>query len=179
MYDHAIEQKAICEFHPHRSVVQSVDINQDCATVLTGSSDGSCRIFDMRARVKEKQLGTVHNAVSDGTVYQVRWCGEFEFLSAGDDYCIKRWDLRKISSNFGSAKFTNALLTNYFGHTSDIRGLEVEPTCGDGSKNFSAFNPGGGGIGSGSSSGPRRDSLFGASGETLLYNIDIHNIFIV
>ena len=129
------EEKLACSVTNHKALVHAVDIHHhDHCSVLTGSADGTVEILDVRNLASPKNLGVVHNAVSSkGQVFCVNWCGEHTFLSAGNDYCIKRWDIRKIG---GARRHNEALLTSYLGHTSDIRALEVDPSGGSSNKSF-------------------------------------------
>ncbi|CAD7946494.1 unnamed protein product [Amoebophrya sp. A25] len=66
--------------------------------------------------------------VEKTAIYAVRWVSQSShyFLSSGDNYCISRWDVRKMSSALGARRRgEQSVVTNYFGHSSEVRCLEL------------------------------------------------------
>jgi len=104
----------------HEGVVYSVDLNDDCTTLCSASSDGQVQLTDLRAATsgRVKNIQTVEDAAASGVVYKALWRGEHEILSCGDDYCVKKWDLRNMK--LGAVE-------NYFGHTSPVRTICLSP----------------------------------------------------
>lgn len=106
----------LCVLNQHDGVTYCCTVNDDSVTVATASADSTIQILDMRAARTARSMITIDDAAAAGSVYKVIWRGEFELLSCGDDYCAKRWDIRNIG---------DGPLTNYFGHTSPVRALDV------------------------------------------------------
>lgn len=107
-----------CVIDGHTNTVYAVDFRDDCNTVCSCSGDGTIKIWDLKAVTAAKQTATIEDAAATGVVYDCLWRGEYEIISCGDDFCIKRWDIRKIGG--GS-------ITNYFGHTSTVRSICLSP----------------------------------------------------
>lgn len=104
----------------HEGVINSLEFQRGQSSVLCScSSDGQVKVFDIRALGNdESATAIIEDAAASGTVYQALWRGSHEILSCGDDYCIKRWDLRKTE---------NGPLQSYFGHTSVVRSICLSP----------------------------------------------------
>lgn len=100
----------------HDNVVYSCDFNEDGTTICTASGDGTIKVSDMRALTSAKAVITIDDAAATGICYQALWSGENHIVSCGDDYCIKRWDIRNIKEG---------PITNYFGHTSAVRAIAL------------------------------------------------------
>lgn len=109
----------------HKNVAQSVDFSPNNDLICSASNDGTIQIFDIRASKKARCVAKIDDAAATGVVFSCQWRpqNEHEVLSSGDDYCVKRWDLRKINVNSGPS-------TNFFGHTSNVRALCLSP-CGE------------------------------------------------
>lgn len=103
----------------HKSVVYAVDYQGASSTICTASKDGSVKVVDSRGMAPEGKADlTIDDAAASGAVWQARWRGQHDILSCGDDYCIKRWDIRNIDQG---------PVSSYFGHTSVVRSLELSP----------------------------------------------------
>jgi len=102
----------VCTMTEHESVVYAADFNEDCTTILSTGSDGTIKVLDLKALSTAKPILEIEDAAATGVVYTAMWRKEYEILSGGDDYCVKRWDIRNTS---------DGPLTNYFGHTSAVR----------------------------------------------------------
>jgi len=100
----------------HEGVVYSCDFNEDCTTVCTASSDGTVGIWDLRSGKSFKKLSYIDDAAASGVVFQALWRGEYEIMTCGDDYCVKKWDFRKMK---------NGAIENYLGHTSAVRSIAL------------------------------------------------------
>eukprot|EP00746_Dinoflagellata_sp_MGD_P078736 gnl/MRDRNA2_/MRDRNA2_31463_c0_seq1.p1 gnl/MRDRNA2_/MRDRNA2_31463_c0~~gnl/MRDRNA2_/MRDRNA2_31463_c0_seq1.p1 ORF type:complete len:582 (+),score=130.65 gnl/MRDRNA2_/MRDRNA2_31463_c0_seq1:84-1748(+) len=98
----------------HTNTVYGVHYRDDCNTVCSCSGDGTIKIWDLQAVRSAKAMAKIDDAAATGVVYDCRWRGEHEIISCGDDFCIKRWDIRKLGE--GS-------ITNYFGHTSTVKSI--------------------------------------------------------
>lgn len=103
----------------HDGVTYSVDFDSSERKICSASADGYVKIFDTRALGEHKKAGTlIEDAAASGVVYQALWRGEHEIISCGDDYCIKRWDVRRL---------VDGPVTSYFGHTSAVRAICLSP----------------------------------------------------
>ena len=103
----------------HEGHVTSIKISDDGSRVCSTSRDGRVVIFDMNtSSMASCVMAEIPDAAAGYTVCDAVWCGESQLLSAGDDYCIKRWDLRKR---------IEMPLARYMGHTSCVRSLALSP----------------------------------------------------
>jgi len=109
---------ALCEFQGHEGVVYSQDFMRDGLLACTASSDGQVRIWDARNPRGLAGKGIIEDAAASGTVYQALFRGDKEIVSCGDDYCIKRFDIRK--PNAGP-------VASFFGHTSVVKSIALSP----------------------------------------------------
>eukprot|EP00392_Amoebophrya_sp_AT5.2_P001680 g1682.t1 len=108
----------------HKSVLQSLDLSETHG-VLTGGSDGKIYLVDPRVQSAENSSFSFVS-VEKTAIYAVRWCANPNyFLSSGDNYCISRWDVRKMSTVARRRGGEQSVVTNYFGHSSDVRCLEM------------------------------------------------------
>lgn len=102
----------------HEGVVNCVDFHPDCRTVCSGSTDGLVQIMDLRAAGQWKAAVTIEDAAAGEVVHGALWRGDKEIVSCGDDFCVKKWDIRKLK---------NGPIENYFGHTSPVRAMALSP----------------------------------------------------
>lgn len=103
----------------HENVVYSVDFESSGRQLCSASADGTVKIFDTRGVGEHKKAALViEDAAASGIVYQALWRGDREIISCGDDYCIKRWDVRRLE---------DGPITSYFGHTSAVRSICISP----------------------------------------------------
>ncbi|CAK9030025.1 Uncharacterized WD repeat-containing protein alr3466 [Durusdinium trenchii] len=103
----------------HEGLVTSIALAKDGHQVCTASRDGRVVVFDINAgELPACLVSDIEDAAAGYTVCHAVWCGEDELLSAGDDYCVKRWDVRKPR---------DPPLASYMGHTSCVRSLAVSP----------------------------------------------------
>lgn len=124
LYHDISREDPIVVMDHHKNVAQSVDFSPDGSLICSASNDGTIQIFDIRASKKARCVSKIDDAAATGVVFCCQWRpgNEHEVLSSGDDYCVKRWDLRKVNVNSGP-------ITNFFGHTSNVRTLCMSP-CG-------------------------------------------------
>jgi len=123
LYHDVSRDEPISILDHHKKVAQSVDFSPDGSLICSASNDGTIQLYDVRASKKAKCVNKIEDAAATGVVFCCKWRpqNENELLSSGDDYCVKRWDLRKTLSN--------GPVTNFFGHTSNVRTLCCSP-CG-------------------------------------------------
>lgn len=100
----------------HDNMITSCNFSKNERMICTGSRDGHVKIFDLG------QTGTATAVIEDASASDVvscaLWCSDFEVISCGGDYCIKRWDVRKP---------TASPLASYMGHTSKVTALTLSP----------------------------------------------------
>ncbi|CAD7967383.1 unnamed protein product [Amoebophrya sp. A25] len=111
-YDVTRKEPVISMTSFHESVVYSVDLNKEGNMMCSTSQDGLLQIADFRGGLEWKINHTVEEAAASGICFKVLFRGEREFLSCGDDYCVKKWDLRQLKKG---------PVENYLGVTSPIR----------------------------------------------------------
>lgn len=114
---HDVEKSnPMCLVTGHDNVVYSCDFEEDGSTTCTASGDGTVQVNDIRALNSAKPVVTIEDAAATGIVYKALWRNDREIVTCGDDYCIKRWDIRHLK---------NGPVTNYFGHTSIVRSIAL------------------------------------------------------
>lgn len=111
----------VSSWQAHEGVVYSCVFDQEGDRVLSASSDGSVMIYDIKAVRAPKAMAKIEDAATGETVCKALWRGDFEVLSCGNDYCAKRWDVRKLGSG---------PITSYFGHTAAVKTLTLS-SCGN------------------------------------------------
>lgn len=124
VYDVIASSKApVAKWSAHTNVVHSISFkaSTEQGMICTSSADGSVSIHDLRASSPDGtgaplRAFEVQDAAAGGTVFKALWRGDKEVISCGDDYCIKRWDLRKLA---------DGAVASYFGHTSPVRTIEM------------------------------------------------------
>jgi WD40 repeat protein len=123
LYHDVSRPEPISVMDHHKNVAQSVDFSPDGSLICSASNDGTIQIWDVRSSRKARCVSKIDDAAATGVVFCCQWrpMNENEILSSGDDYCVKRWDLRKMGST--------GPITNFFGHTSNVRTLCMSP-CG-------------------------------------------------
>lgn len=103
----------------HDGVVYSLDFHKTSQAICSASADGTVKIFDTRNfGTKEADNLVIEDAAAAGSVFRALWRKEFEILSCGDDYCIKRWDIRSVR---------DGPVGSYFGHTAVVRTIVLSP----------------------------------------------------
>mmetsp|Transcript_29168 Transcript_29168/g.51001 ORF Transcript_29168/g.51001 Transcript_29168/m.51001 type:complete len:518 (-) Transcript_29168:54-1607(-) len=107
------------QWQAHSKVVYSVRFGPESApmTMASSSGDGKVKVYDMREVGSGAKIN-IEDASVEGAVYKVLWRGSFELLSCGDDYCIKRWDIRNTKAG---------PVANYLGHSSVVKAIELSP----------------------------------------------------
>lgn len=107
------------EWQAHDRVVYSLRFGpgESPQTLASASADGKVKVFDLRAVASGAKV-VIEDAAVEGAVYKVLWRGANELLSCGDDYCIKRWDVR--STKFGP-------VASYLGHSSVVKAIALSP----------------------------------------------------
>eukprot|EP00929_Paragymnodinium_shiwhaense_P076682 TRINITY_DN39468_c0_g1_i1.p1 TRINITY_DN39468_c0_g1~~TRINITY_DN39468_c0_g1_i1.p1 ORF type:complete len:491 (-),score=122.01 TRINITY_DN39468_c0_g1_i1:88-1560(-) len=101
----------------HDGVLQSLALDKVGFTLCTASSDGAVNVYDLRELENASSpVFTLEEAASSAAVYKAVFRGEKEIVSCGDDFCIKRWDMRMPK---------DPLVQNYFGHTTAVRSLAM------------------------------------------------------
>ena len=118
MYYDLTKPDPLCELQAHEGVVYSAEWNKESSMIATASSDGLIHLTDLRSAAQMVVNRTVEDAAAAGVCYQALWKGEYELLSCGDDYCMKKWDIRALKSG---------TVENYFGHTSPVRAICLSP----------------------------------------------------
>lgn len=124
VYDlNAPSKGPVSRWAAHTNVVHSITYkpSTEQGMICTASGDGHLRIFDLRATApggtaEPLRALEVPDAAAGGTIFKALWRGENEVISCGDDYCIKRWDLRKLA---------DGAIASFFGHTSPVRTVEL------------------------------------------------------
>jgi len=121
-------------FQAHEGVVHSCDLKDNGKLILTASADGHVKIFDISEKKGEgvvQPTTMIEDAATSGTVYKALFRGQHEVITCGDDYCIKRFDIRQPGGT---------LKASYLGHTSTVRNICLSPegdflasVCEDGS----------------------------------------------
>mmetsp|Transcript_70116 Transcript_70116/g.196469 ORF Transcript_70116/g.196469 Transcript_70116/m.196469 type:complete len:517 (-) Transcript_70116:225-1775(-) len=103
----------------HDNVVHSVAYLDDATMLCSASKDGTVKIFDGRSISQSaRPMYLIEDAATAGAVLQAVWHSQHQIVTCGDDYCIKRWDLRHLQ---------NGPVQSYFGHTSIVRCVESSP----------------------------------------------------
>lgn len=103
----------------HESHVTSIKIDHDGRRVCSTSRDGRVVVFDHNtSSMASCVMAEIPDAAAGYAVYDAVWCGDTELLTAGDDFCIKRWDIRRPN---------DLPMARYMGHTSCVRSLAVSP----------------------------------------------------
>lgn len=123
---HDVASQALVRgFEAHGSVVYSCDFcrlpGSGCGSgnlLCTASADGSIKTFDFRTDSSAKDSLVIADAAASGSVFQALWRGSREIISCGDDYCIKRWDVRKPDAG---------PISCYFGHSTVVRAVDLSP----------------------------------------------------
>eukprot|EP00931_Biecheleriopsis_adriatica_P029732 TRINITY_DN17602_c0_g2_i1.p1 TRINITY_DN17602_c0_g2~~TRINITY_DN17602_c0_g2_i1.p1 ORF type:complete len:497 (+),score=123.60 TRINITY_DN17602_c0_g2_i1:52-1542(+) len=101
----------------HEGLVTSCQFHEDSRKILTCSRDGSILVMDAgTAALSDAIVCKIEDAAAGYTVCHALWCSEYEILSAGDDYGIKRWDIRMS---------TAPPVESYMGHTSCVTALAL------------------------------------------------------
>lgn len=104
------------QWHVHENVISKCAFNDTERRICTGSRDGQVKIFDVSTR--DIAMVTIEDASASEHVNSVLWCSEHEVCACGDDYCVKRWDIRKP---------TAPPVASYLGHTSRVMSLALSP----------------------------------------------------
>mmetsp|Transcript_41210 Transcript_41210/g.95770 ORF Transcript_41210/g.95770 Transcript_41210/m.95770 type:complete len:509 (+) Transcript_41210:60-1586(+) len=103
----------------HEGLVTSLTMKEDGHSVISTSRDGRAVVFDINSGAWPScQVADFEDAAAGYTVCDAVWCGQDEILTAGDDYCVKRWDIREQRE---------PPLGSYMGHTSCVRALALSP----------------------------------------------------
>ena len=103
----------------HESHVTSIKIAADGRRVCSTSRDGRIVIFDLNtSSMASCVMAEFPDAAAGYTVCDAVWCNESELLSGGDDFCVKRWDVRRPK---------DLPVARYMGHTSCVRSLALSP----------------------------------------------------
>mmetsp|Transcript_93132 Transcript_93132/g.267948 ORF Transcript_93132/g.267948 Transcript_93132/m.267948 type:complete len:510 (-) Transcript_93132:143-1672(-) len=104
----------------HLNVIHSATFLGSSSTICTASKDGTVKFFDSRSLSAEgRHDQIIEEAATDGAVLEVLGFGDYGVISAGEDYCIKRWDTRQLGIG---------PVMSYFGHTSAVRTVDAEHT---------------------------------------------------
>lgn len=101
----------------HRGVVLSADFAKEASAnrgaLATASKDGTVKVWDARgSHTGMRAVAEIPEAAAGGGVWQALWRRDYELLTCGDDYSIKRWDSRKLA---------DGPLACYFGHSDIVR----------------------------------------------------------
>jgi len=99
----------------HEKVVNSTEVDGSGIQCLTASADGSAQVFDARC-MGESSVIKIEDAAAGYAVNRAMWRAEHEVITCGDDYCMKRWDLRK---------FEDGPIMCFLGHTNCVRSMAL------------------------------------------------------
>lgn len=104
----------VARWSVHDNIITKCNFNKTGQRICTSSRDGHVKIFDLA--MKDFAAITIEDASSSETVNSVLWCKEHEVICAGDDFCIKRYDVRKAKG---------PPVASYMGHTSRVLSLAL------------------------------------------------------
>jgi WD40 repeat protein len=112
----------IITWEGHQGVVYSADFAKsgvNRGALVTASKDGTVKVWDARGSpTTMKPVAEIPEAAAGGAAWQALWRRDFELLTCGDDYSIKRWDSRKLA---------DGPLSCYFGHSDIVRCIALSP----------------------------------------------------
>eukprot|EP00391_Amoebophrya_sp_Ameob2_P011026 CAMPEP_0178990618 /NCGR_PEP_ID=MMETSP0795-20121207/5060_1 /TAXON_ID=88552 /ORGANISM="Amoebophrya sp., Strain Ameob2" /LENGTH=548 /DNA_ID=CAMNT_0020682211 /DNA_START=265 /DNA_END=1911 /DNA_ORIENTATION=+ len=117
-YDMTRAEPTISMTDFHEGVVYSVDLNKEGNMMISTSQDGMLQIADFRGGLEWKIHSSVEEAAASGICFKALFRGDREFLTCGDDYCVKKWDMRKLK---------HGPVENFLGVTSPIRQICMSP----------------------------------------------------
>ncbi|CAD7967599.1 unnamed protein product [Amoebophrya sp. A120] len=117
-YDLTRKEPVISMTNFHEGVVYSTDLNKEGNMMISTSQDGLLQIADFRGGLEWKINHTVEEAAASGICFKALFRGDREFVSCGDDYCVKKWDLRQLKKG---------PVENFLGVTSPIREMCMSP----------------------------------------------------
>jgi len=100
----------------HDKVVSGVSFCPDNVHFCTVSYDGSCFVFDIADGNRPVHAKTIEDVAATGQAFKCIFRNPNEIITCGDDYCAKRWDLRRLGEG---------PITNFFGHTSNVTSLSL------------------------------------------------------
>jgi WD40 repeat protein len=89
--------------------------------MCSASADGTVKVFDLRSSDAAGAPATIleiPDAAASETVTPALFRGDYEVISCGDDYCIKRWDQRSLKKG---------PITAFFGHVSPVKCITLSP----------------------------------------------------
>eukprot|EP00928_Gymnodinium_smaydae_P040335 TRINITY_DN27363_c0_g1_i2.p1 TRINITY_DN27363_c0_g1~~TRINITY_DN27363_c0_g1_i2.p1 ORF type:complete len:547 (+),score=119.85 TRINITY_DN27363_c0_g1_i2:87-1727(+) len=105
----------------HEDVVYSCAIGRNERLFCTASRDGNVKVIDSRvSSYPECVQAVIEDASAGYPVCKAIWSGDNEIATGGDDYCVKRWDIRAPR---------NPPVASHLGHTSSVKALALS---GDG-----------------------------------------------
>mmetsp|Transcript_15037 Transcript_15037/g.42751 ORF Transcript_15037/g.42751 Transcript_15037/m.42751 type:complete len:508 (-) Transcript_15037:81-1604(-) len=106
----------------HQGVVYSADLAKsgvNRGALATASKDGTVKVWDARGSpTAMRAVAEIPEAAAGGAAWQALWRGDYELLTCGDDYSVKRWDSRKLADGPVSC---------YFGHSDIVRCIALSP----------------------------------------------------
>eukprot|EP00933_Yihiella_yeosuensis_P050998 TRINITY_DN48822_c0_g1_i1.p1 TRINITY_DN48822_c0_g1~~TRINITY_DN48822_c0_g1_i1.p1 ORF type:complete len:576 (+),score=93.95 TRINITY_DN48822_c0_g1_i1:84-1811(+) len=113
---HDLERsQAILSWKCHDNVVNGISFSPDDKKVCSASRDGQVQIQDAH---NGDGLCLLEDAAAGYAVNKAIWYNDHEVITCGDDYCIKRWDIRMP---------TNPPVESYLGHTSGVKTICLSP----------------------------------------------------
>ena len=99
-------------FHGLLAVQRADLLDVVSSSQVSASSDGLVQVCDWRQGANWKAAQTIADAAAGGVCFGALWRLDKEVVTCGDDYCVKKWDLRSLK---------NGPIENYLGHTSVVR----------------------------------------------------------
>jgi WD40 repeat protein len=122
IYDHSTAAP-VKAWDGHQGIVYSAAFPTNArgwpGILCTASKDGTVKVWDTRAaNAFHRPSQVIDEVAAGGAAWQALWRKETEIVTCGEDYCIKRWDFRKLS---------DGPLCSYFGHSDIVRSIEQSP----------------------------------------------------
>ncbi|MGF1932867.1 MAG: AAA-like domain-containing protein [Nostoc sp. ChiQUE02] len=79
------------KFQAHEQRILSIDVNQDAKKLATGSTNGSLKVWDISDHKSAHKLAEF--LTGQGSVNNVRFIGDDEIATSGEDGTVRFWDL--------------------------------------------------------------------------------------
>jgi len=106
----------VSKYEVHEGVIYSCAFNERGNTLCTASKDGNCHLIDPRQSYPGCLTATLEDASAGYSCNKALFVNDNELLIAGEDFCIKRWDIRNCSA---------PPVACYLGHTTHVKALAL------------------------------------------------------